>query len=73
MKENFWLLSPSSYNNGANIYTLSGNRGLTSSLVTENYFLRPVINIKGDLIIKSGNGDISDPFILETDQNNVEQ
>lgn len=62
---NYWLMSPAYYDNGAYNYVMSGTSGLIANKVSlaENY-LRPVINIKGDLIVLSGNGEIDNPFTL---------
>lgn len=70
-KNNFWLMSPSSYENGAYNYALSSEKGLIPELVTETNYLRPVVNIKGDLIIKSGDGSIDNPYIIDLEQSNV--
>jgi len=64
-KYNYWLMTPASYNRAANIYVMNSKSGLVKEKVSNVNYLRPVINIKGDIVVLDGDGTIASPYILD--------
>jgi len=60
----FFTMSPYyyDYNNGAVLYIVSSNGSLSSTYVQNSSMLRPVINLKANTKIVSGNGTPDSPF-----------
>ncbi len=63
-KETYWTISPA-YFNGINAYnfTVKGNE-LLPTVVSEKHGIRPVITLKKDVKVKSGNGSIIRPYVI---------
>ena len=61
--QNYWTMSPYNYPNANGFYVFSG--GLLSYWsVTDTLGVRPVINLKADVIL-TGSGTTSDPYVVE--------
>ena len=62
--QNYWTISPYFYDIGACAFILglSGNLGYWD--VYNEYGVRPVINLKKDVTISSGNGTSSNPYVI---------
>ena len=60
----YWTMSPA-YFNGVNAYNfvVKGNT-LTQANVSEKYGVRPVITLKSDVKVKSGNGSMIRPYVI---------
>ena len=60
----YWTMSPA-YFNGVNAYNfvVKGNT-LTQANVSEKYGVRPVITLKSDVKVKSGNGSMVRPYVI---------
>lgn len=56
-----WLINPSSEGQMWVVY----NNKLTKDVISERYGVRPVVTLKNDVKIKSGEGTSSNPYILE--------
>lgn len=67
-KYNYWLMSPALYDNGAYVYLMSEKSGLIKEKVSKTNYLRPVINIKGDMVVLSGDGTIDNPYLLNINE-----
>ena len=67
----FWTLSPSyfsSYNSFARVWlVLSSGSLIPWNRVTDSFGVRPVINIKQDVIITKGDGSSLNPFVVTTE------
>jgi len=61
--KNYWTMSPAYYN-GTNAYNsyISDNGSILESVVSTEYNLRPVITLKQDTILISGNGSLVTPY-----------
>ena len=61
--QNYWLLSPNSFNGGDSAYGrhVNSNGRLDYNRVTVGYGARPVLNLSSD-VLKNGNGTASDPY-----------
>ena len=62
----YWTMSPSHYSGGALVFVVAliGNLGWNS--VNGTYGVRPVVNLKADVTITSGDGTSSNPYVVET-------
>lgn len=64
----YWTLSPAGA--GGTDYTghvwyVDGTGGLNNMYTSSEHNIRPVINLKSDTKIKSGNGTMNSPFVIE--------
>ena len=60
----YWTMT-SAYFNGSNAYNFIVNKGvLSTSEVNKKYGVRPVITLKANTIILSGNGSLDNPYVL---------
>lgn len=63
--DSYWTMSPAYYN-GYNAYNFSVINGkINKSIVTDELGIRPVITIKKDTIVKSGDGSIEFPYLID--------
>ena len=64
----YWTMSPSFYNSyGANVFVVGSYGSLDAfDNVTNANGVRPVINLKADTVISSGDGTASNPFVIAT-------
>lgn len=63
--DDYWTMSPAYYN-GFNAYNFSVINGkINKNNVTDELGIRPVITISKNAIIKSGDGSVTSPYILE--------
>lgn len=64
---NYWTMTPFSYAGGAKVAVVSSTGELTSKIVTDDTInFRPVINLKSDVEVSSGNGTSSSPYVIKT-------
>ena len=67
-EQNYWTMSPAHFMGGwASVFFINSNGSLGalgSSYVNSAYGVRPVINLKGDVTILSGNGTASNPYVV---------
>ena len=61
----FWTMTPSSYDAGANVYSVSSGGAILSTNVTDYAGIRPVISVESTLLVMSGNGLKNEPYILK--------
>ena len=64
----YWTMSPSNYYNNALVFIVDANGDLDSTNVelSNGYGVRPVINLKADVTISSGDGTSSNPYVIAT-------
>ena len=66
--DSFWTMTPSNVyaeDAIASVYYVPSGGELTQwNLVTVSYGVRPVINIRSDVLIREGDGTIENPFVL---------
>ena len=66
----YWTISPfwSAGNFGANVFFMNSNGSINSggNPVTERFGVRPVINLKADVTISSGNSTSVSPYVIAT-------
>lgn len=67
-KDDMWLMNTGA-NAEKNLSYLSRGKILFTSNNNLEKYLRPVINIKGNLIVQSGDGSVEAPFILDLQLN----
>ena len=60
---NYWLSNSQDYGKGL-FYILDENEMFFADLHFHPHNIRPVIKVKGDLIIDNGNGTKENPFII---------
>ena len=61
-----WLLTPSDYNGTyACVWQLEHEGDLYSNSVTNSIYFRPVINIKPDILLNSGDGTSANPYMVK--------
>ena len=60
---NHWMLTNYSYNPAMAFY--AGNSGVSSFICADAYAVKPVVYLKSNVSIASGNGTFEDPFTLE--------
>ena len=61
----YWTMSPSDFVDVAFIFNVNNAGSLYDWNVDDSYGIRPVINIRSDVTISSGNGTASTPFVIE--------
>ena len=61
----WWLLTP--YNNAINNFFVLNTGQVNSLSVTNNYGVRPSINLKSEIKVESGEGTVDNPYRLEGD------
>ena len=63
---NYWTITPAAYYNSKSLVMyVSGNGYIAADVATKKYGVRPVVNLRADTIIVTGNGTQSDPYILK--------
>ncbi len=65
--QNYWTMSPCNWdeiNTWSNVFALNLNGNLSIWYVGNTYGMRPVINLKADTQILTGNGSIGNPYII---------
>ena len=65
----FWTISPHSYSRSnvyANVFSVDMDGAIGYRQVNYEYGVRPVINLRSDVTISSGNGTASQPFVINT-------
>ena len=65
--QDYWLISPHSYvSNSAYVFMLNSSGALTSSYLDSftPHGVRPVINLRADVTISSGNGTLNSPYVI---------
>ena len=66
--QNTWTMSPSDFYSSAHIWSIDFHGNLDSGYFVANSFgVRPVINLKSDVKISSGDGTSMAPFKISTD------
>ena len=67
-EQNYWTMSPYRWNSStsyAYVFVVGSNGYLGAYYANDTRGLRPVINLKADTIISTGNGTIDSPFVVE--------
>ena len=63
--QNYWSMSPYSFNGGiANVFLVTSNGGLNWNNVYLGFGVRPVVNLKSSVQITGGNGSSSNPYVI---------
>ena len=63
----YWTMSPYFFGNGfAHVLRVYSDGNLSNRSVNNTFGVRPVINLKADTIISSGDGTSSNPYVVET-------
>ena len=63
--ESFFTMSPSHHeNSNMNIFMVSNNGAITTTLTNSSTGIRPTINLNGAIFV-SGNGTINNPYVIE--------
>ncbi len=64
--QNYWTMSPSYFNNWffAHEACVTSSGGLGPSGTWDGYGVRPVVNLDSDNLTFTGNGTVSDPYII---------
>ena len=62
--QNYWTMSPSHYSGGAYVFVVGADGGLYDILLINTNGVRPVINLKANVTISSGNGTSSNPYVI---------
>ena len=66
---NYWTMSPSDYDNyGASNINMYNNDLINYGYVDEELDVFPVINIKSDVLYEIGDGTITNPYIIVSDE-----
>lgn len=69
---NYWLMNISDSKLGL-YYTLDENKFFFGDLTGNSHPIRPIIKLKGDIVVESGKGSIDEPLLIgETNEENVE-
>ncbi len=65
-KQTYWTMSPAGFyeNRVADVWHVYKNGFLDYDYVNDDIYIRPVINIKGDVIVK-GNGTKDNPYVVK--------
>ena len=64
----YWTMSPYFFGNGrAHVLRVYSDGNLSNRSVNNTFGVRPVINLKADTIISSGDGTSSNPYVVQTD------
>ena len=68
--ENYWTMSPSGFISYVTVFVIAWNGSLASGFgdwsVNDELGVRPVINLKADITISSGDGTSSNPYVIAT-------
>lgn len=65
----WWTMTPFAFSGSASVYFVSsGSSDLGDALVANDtsIYARPVINLKGDVVVSSGSGTSSSPYVIAT-------
>ena len=66
VNDTYYTMSPAYYNgSGAFVYAVDKNGKIVPSIVTDERGLRPVISLLASTKIKSGNGSLKKPYLLD--------
>ena len=63
----FWTMSPVSYDINSNLsrnFAIDANGLMSNPTTATSYRVRPVINLKADVLYESGSGTETDPYII---------
>ena len=63
----YWTMTPRLYSYGNQFafeYILSSTGGISSDLIQYSLGIRPVINLRADVTVSSGNGTSTQPFVI---------
>ena len=63
IKDDYWTMTPSNFSMG---YANMWYSGISSDIATIGLGIRPVINLKSDVVWSSGNGTSSNPYVIKT-------
>ena len=66
-QSNYWTMSPFWSGDGAGVFYITRNGSFEGGYVDGVLGVRPVINLRSDVTISSGNGTASQPFVINTD------
>ena len=67
-EQDYWTMTPSHFTTRyAFVYRVSSSGQLGYSNVSLTSNIRPIINLRSDVTISSGNGTASQPFVINTD------
>ena len=61
--QDYWTMSPRSFDNSG-AYMFRAGSGISNTTVNRAYGVRPVINLKADVTISSGDGTASNPYVI---------
>ena len=62
----YWLLSANGILSTVGMFTIHENGGLSNPYINQNYYLKPVINLNPDYVIRMiGNGTIGNEYRVE--------
>ena len=65
INSSYWTMSPAYYNaSGAYVYKVNENGRIGEDIVTKEYGMRPVITIKGNTKVSSGDGSLETPYLI---------
>lgn len=63
----WWSISPNRYISGhPNVFIMDSDSSFATTSVSSTYGIRPVINLNNDILISSGNGTESKPYVVLT-------
>ena len=62
--QNYWTMSPSWYNGSALVFIVTSSGDFTSDWVAITIGVRPVVNLKADVAISSGDGTALNPYVI---------
>ncbi len=62
----YWTMTPSNCMITSSVFYVTSYGNINPSTVNTSYILRPVINLKADVTISSGNGTSTQPFVIAT-------
>ena len=60
----FWLMSPNSSSQYSFVWKVASDGGITSNMVAEQKYARPVLNLKST-VTATGTGTKTDPFVIQ--------
>ena len=65
-RQHYWTMSPCVwYGNSVNVFHVSTDGSLSNNNVSNTRGLRPVINLKSDVLFSSGDGTLNNPYVVE--------